>query len=316
MSDETQPPIIYWIKGVSVDDPNAEMVFKGFRYWNESQGEYRQFFDSYQGRAVVADLQQPNIAISGLVSEDEGRYWCMVAEWSGRQQEGTDADGMAVMIDGPKSYVTSIQVDNDVTINIGDDATIECMGNGIFDTVTWYEGPFHLPDSENFTHTEIGTFTKVGTKLIYNNNLVLMEPGFTNMHIDSFFGLNVQNAQMENAGRYWCELSLSTAVNEELQTDRSSTLLVIQSPPFSCDNKAPGQYPDPDDCSMYYECVSGNPITYHRSCGYDGLVFNSVENYCDWAANVPPPCRRAADKKSIENRINQRGNETIKLLYS
>ncbi|XP_004226095.4 uncharacterized protein LOC101243284 [Ciona intestinalis] len=287
--NEDQPPIIYWIKGVSVDDPNAEVIFKGFRYWNETLGEYRQFFGDYYGRASVTDLKEPSIQLNYVTPQDEGRYWCMVAEWSGRQQEGTDADGLALMVDGQKDYATSFKTDASVTVSVGDSATLTCAGDTTFDTVTWYEGPFHLPDSENFTYTEIGTYSKIGT-FDLNSQQVEMEAGFTEMYIDLFLSLHIPTTDMENAGRYWCEVSLSTASNVELETDRSSVLLVVQSPPFDCAGKAPGLYPDPDDCSMYYECVAGNPLTYHRSCGYDGLVFDAANNYCDWAANVAPPC--------------------------
>nr|ADO85877.1 VCBPB15 [Ciona intestinalis] len=294
MSDQSQPPIIYWIKGISVDDPDAEVIFKGFKYWNETLGENRQFFGDYEGRATVADLEQPSIQISDLTANDEGRYWCMVAEWSGRQQEGTDADSMALMIDGSKSYAISYQTGASVTVNVGYSTMIECSYNGGVNVVTWYEGPFHLPDSENFTHTEIGTYTKVGTRYL-STPTVVMETGFNNMGIDHYDSLYISGATKDNSGRYWCEVSRSSAANQELQTDRSSTLLSVNSPPFECEGNAPGLYPDPDDCSMYYECVSGNPITYHRSCGYDGLVFDETNDYCDWAANVAPPCGTASN---------------------
>lgn len=67
------------------------------------------------------------------------------------------------------------------------------------------------------------------------------------------------------------------------------SLLFISVPPFDCNGQSVGTYPDKADCSMYYEC-DGSTQTFHRSCGYDGLVYNEAEGYCDWAANVPPPC--------------------------
>jgi len=33
-----------------------------------------------------------------MTEADEGRYWCMVVDESEHQQEGTDADSIAVMI--------------------------------------------------------------------------------------------------------------------------------------------------------------------------------------------------------------------------
>ena len=45
------------LQGVSVEDENAEVIFKGFKYWNESLGEYREFFGGYGDRATVEDLE-------------------------------------------------------------------------------------------------------------------------------------------------------------------------------------------------------------------------------------------------------------------
>ena len=42
-------------------------------------------------------LKNPSLLLTGVTTSDEGRYWCMVAEWSGRQQEGTDADSIALL---------------------------------------------------------------------------------------------------------------------------------------------------------------------------------------------------------------------------
>lgn len=286
--DKDQPPIIYWIKGISVDDIDAVVMFKGFRYWNESFGEYRQFFNGYEGRATVPDLDHPSIVLTGVNNADEGRYWCMVAEWSGRQQEGTDADSIALL----KTTETFVDTNpgGQAAVDEGNSITLPCSGKGAHDIVTWYEGPFHLADTENFTHTEIGTYSKIGFFDLVNEEVFMNTEEFPKMSIDKKRSLIVSNTEVRHAGRYWCELSNSRATNFELESARASTLLEIKVEAFDCTGQEPGLYPDPVDCSMYYECSAGNPITYHRSCGYDGLVFDERFGYCDWAANVPPPC--------------------------
>ena len=50
----------YIKQGISVDDVDAVVMFKGFKYWNESLGEYRQFFNGYEERAEVPDLEVGN----------------------------------------------------------------------------------------------------------------------------------------------------------------------------------------------------------------------------------------------------------------
>ncbi|XP_076817219.1 uncharacterized protein LOC143462809 [Clavelina lepadiformis] len=295
LPSEDQPPIIYWIKGTSVDDPNAVVIFKGYRYWNESLGEYRQFYGDYEKRgAAVPDLKVPSLVLPGISNEDEGRYWCMVAEWSGRQQQGTDADSVALMVGKAESYLDA-RTDVNQTVNEGDNARLDC---GVYydtaDVITWYEGPFHNSDTENFTHTEVGTYKKVGSIDLASKD-TQMESDFGKMFVNEDFSLTINGAVIADSGRYWCEGSKLNPSNVELETDRASIELIVTGYLFECNNQAPGLYSDPEDCSMYYECVSGDARTYHRSCGYDGLVFDDRYDYCDWAANVPPPCGTKKD---------------------
>ena len=49
-----------FVQGVSVNDDDAVVIFKGFRYWNESLGEYREFFNGYGDIAEVPDLEVIN----------------------------------------------------------------------------------------------------------------------------------------------------------------------------------------------------------------------------------------------------------------
>lgn len=51
---------------------------------------------------------------------------------------------------------------------------------------------------------------------------------------------------------------------------------------FSCP-AAEGHFPDPDDCSVYYQCAHGVPT--RNSCQSD-LNWNMLTNQCDWQSNV------------------------------
>ncbi|XP_078611413.1 uncharacterized protein LOC144881906 isoform X2 [Branchiostoma floridae x Branchiostoma japonicum] len=64
---------------------------------------------------------------------------------------------------------------------------------------------------------------------------------------------------------------------------------------FSCDGKDPDLYPDPEDCTKYYECVGGFADPFHRSCAPGGPVFDPKKKYCDWPENVALPCGVSAD---------------------
>ncbi|XP_053406596.1 probable chitinase 10 [Mercenaria mercenaria] len=70
-------------------------------------------------------------------------------------------------------------------------------------------------------------------------------------------------------------------------TDRTETPIVTGStkPPgeFSCNGRPDGFYPDPTDCSAYYQCWSG--IKYRTVCGND-LLWNQAGKYCDFHYNV------------------------------
>jgi len=44
-----------------------------------------------------------------------------------------------------------------------------------------------------------------------------------------------------------------------------------------------GHFPDPDSCSVYFQCAQGNP---HKRTCEPGLNWNMSTNQCDWKANV------------------------------
>jgi len=51
---------------------------------------------------------------------------------------------------------------------------------------------------------------------------------------------------------------------------------------FACP-KPTGIFPDPDDCSRFFECSGGRGYQFHCP---DGLLFNAAVLYCDWPRNV------------------------------
>ncbi|XP_066999644.2 endochitinase [Anabrus simplex] len=53
-----------------------------------------------------------------------------------------------------------------------------------------------------------------------------------------------------------------------------------------CSDGTKNFIPDPNDCSTYYQCLYGKPITEHCM---EGTIFNSELNVCDWPENVNRP---------------------------
>lgn len=51
------------------------------------------------------------------------------------------------------------------------------------------------------------------------------------------------------------------------------------SPVGTCDPNEPSLYPDPDDCTKFYQCSNG--LEYLKSCPA-GLHFNPFILVCDW----------------------------------
>jgi len=50
---------------------------------------------------------------------------------------------------------------------------------------------------------------------------------------------------------------------------------------FTCEGKADGNYADPNDCSIFHQCVNGNDTV--QQCS-SGTLFNG--SICDWDYNV------------------------------
>ncbi|KAI8485849.1 hypothetical protein Bbelb_364010 [Branchiostoma belcheri] len=61
-------------------------------------------------------------------------------------------------------------------------------------------------------------------------------------------------------------------------------------PPFTCVDKVPGSYTDPQNCAKFYQCVSGHAEPSHRDCPAGGLVFDAELMICNWPAAVLAPC--------------------------
>lgn len=62
---------------------------------------------------------------------------------------------VAAFVPGNKPSVSSTPPQRNITVASGNKASIPCDWTGNINTVTWYEGPFHRSDQENFTHTEV-----------------------------------------------------------------------------------------------------------------------------------------------------------------
>jgi hypothetical protein len=67
----------------------------------------------------------------------------------------------------------------------------------------------------------------------------------------------------------------TTSVSEEPTIGTTTTKKPGE---FQCPDED-GDYPDPDDCSKYFTCVSG--IAYHQQCP-DGLFFDPITRRCEW----------------------------------
>ncbi|XP_035675275.1 uncharacterized protein LOC118415011 [Branchiostoma floridae] len=93
--------------------------------------------------------------------------------------------------------------------------------------------------------------------------------------------------------KFICQTSLQGA--RRRQTPRRPTRRPVHgkktssSEGFSCEGKPDGDYADPEDCTMYYDCSNG--IAYHMECP-DGLYFNEETDQCDNPANVDCGARR------------------------
>ncbi|XP_037084534.1 uncharacterized protein LOC119104899 [Pollicipes pollicipes] len=58
------------------------------------------------------------------------------------------------------------------------------------------------------------------------------------------------------------------------------------SPWFKCPTQF-GLYPDPYDCSSYFQCSYGTPFEEHCQ---PGLQYNPMAMACDFPGNISPPC--------------------------
>nr|1XT5_A Chain A, variable region-containing chitin-binding protein 3 [Branchiostoma floridae] len=104
LANDTQPPVISWLKGASPD--RSTKVFKGNYNW---QGEglgfvesdsYKESFGDFLGRASVANLAAPTLRLTHVHPQDGGRYWCQVAQWSIRTEFGLDAKSVVLKVTG------------------------------------------------------------------------------------------------------------------------------------------------------------------------------------------------------------------------
>lgn len=64
----------------------------------------------------------------------------------------------------------------------------------------------------------------------------------------------------------------------------------------TCTGEKGNYYPDPEDCSKFYECFDGVPL--HWECP-NGLLFNPELLVCDWSDNVDCAASDSGEKNYI-----------------
>ncbi|WP_372500416.1 carbohydrate-binding module family 14 protein [Sphaerisporangium perillae] len=55
---------------------------------------------------------------------------------------------------------------------------------------------------------------------------------------------------------------------------------------FSCDGRQEGNYPNPDDCSTFFTCVTGHPTPYLQACSTEGFHFSVDTGRCEHPAEA------------------------------
>lgn len=83
----------------------------------------------------------------------------------------------------------------------------------------------------------------------------------------------------------------STTSHGHSTTTTSPPTTSYSGDPHDICGTTPGLKPDPEDCTMFYQCYLGadNQLhTYHLKCG-DGLYFDPEKLICDWSDNVDCP---------------------------
>ncbi|XP_078682665.1 uncharacterized protein LOC144917035 isoform X1 [Branchiostoma floridae x Branchiostoma belcheri] len=284
--NSTQPPTIAWFKG-NTDFRGAERIYTGHKVWGNESYRREDSFGDYFGRVEVADLDSPAIKIIGLRTTDFARYWCTVAEWGAHTEFGLDAKSVLLTQHGhpQPSFEVTVSGQKEVVEGADVEVTCHCDGadctNPVYD---WFKGPSFAGSDWVTT----GNYTQIAAKVDLGPlglpSLVEIEDGFGQFSLTPSNSLLLTGAQVSDAGRYWCKVTSGGSV------DIKATVLKVKVPEFTCAGKADGYYPDPEDCAMYYQCLTGFPQPFHRPCGYAGMVFNPEHLYCDWAFNVGPPC--------------------------
>lgn len=94
-----------------------------------------------------------------------------------------------------------------------------------------------------------------------------------------------------------CYQSSTTNSKTTETTQRQTISATTVQPPveFVCPEDY-GFYPNPENCTTFYQCTGGKP--YLKSCP-DGLYFNPETIYCDYLDNVPS-CQEDLSLRSIE----------------
>ncbi|XP_066269133.1 uncharacterized protein [Branchiostoma lanceolatum] len=283
--NDTQPPVISWLKGPSPD--RGVKVFKGNYNWQgeglpiDPSDSYMESFGDFRGRATVANLAVPTLRLTHVHPQDAGRYWCQVAQWSIRTSFGLDAKSVVLRVTGhaPSNNV-HVSTPEVFQVDEGNDVTMTCPCTDCASAnVTWYTGPTFFENYETGTYHPLANRNQFSATWFHSE--IAGRASFSGAR-----NLVIRAAKITDAGRVWCEVATGQS---EFDHDRSSSILKIKLDPFTCDGKPTGLYADPTTCDYYYQCIPGYPPL-HRPCGYPGMVFNEAMQYCDWDINVPPPC--------------------------
>lgn len=91
--------------------------------------------------------------------------------------------------------------------------------------------------------------------------------------------------------------------DSSLHTGKS--ILSTSSSNFSCPSLT-GDYPDPETCSVYYQCAEG---VAHRHTCQEGLLWNMAINMCDWQQNVDCEVNKGNKEAPVASQVKHEASQ-------